>query len=268
MRNEPSHQGRKYQLTTLTLLLIRALVISSICTTNTLADSSLRLASIRIGDPYVYLSNEGKMTGIYVEIMKEIAKAAKFSPRMLLLPIKRMKKGLNTGEVDCSIFFTSPESKTLYSQVSLVVKKLVVIVPQPRSKDEAEFEMNTLSDFEGTRVGMVRGAHYSEEFHNNKKILKEELNSYKSGLKMLELGRIDAFIGAKVNIEKHYDLKGRYFVLQEKESWLQCSKNSPRLNTVILEKLERGLASIGSNSSEDLVMKIHRKFIPNYHAVQ
>ncbi len=55
--------------------------------------------------------------GIYYEIAEKIEKATGLKAEIELLPFKRMINGLENGNIDCAIFFTSTERQKKFTQV-------------------------------------------------------------------------------------------------------------------------------------------------------
>ncbi len=89
----------------------------------------------------------------------------------------------------------------------MAVKKPVIIVLRPLKAGESQLKTESLTNFEGKKIGQVRGTHYNEEYEKNDNINKIYVDEYKQGLKMLAKGRVDGFIGAKEAIDENYSIK-------------------------------------------------------------
>ncbi len=229
------------------------------------AKYELELAVINVGEPLGYVDDQGNNAGIYYEITEKLAKATDMEVTIKLLPFQRMIGDLVRGKTDCAIFFTSTERQQTFTQIGLAIKKPVIIALRPLNPDESKFIVENLAYFEGKTLGHVRGAQYSDALEKNTKIIKWPVNSYRNGLRMLAKGRIDGFVGGKETIDEHYAvINYDYYVLQMNTSWLQCSKQSPRMTPEMITKVSNAYASISKND----VSKIIRKYIPTYQPIE
>jgi hypothetical protein len=84
---------------------------------------------------------------------------------------------------------------------------------------------------------------------------------------MLEKGRIDAFVGAREIIETKLNIENKYLTLGIRESWLQCSKKSPRVNMKTLNILSQKLSQLRTkNQGVSLIDSIHLEQFAQYFA--
>lgn len=233
------------------------------------ANTDLKLAVINVGSPAGYKNSEGDIAGIYYDVIKEIAKTANLSAQIDLLPYVRMEKSLEQGKIDCAIFFTTAQRQQTFTQIGLVLKKPLIIALPPKKNNDAKPAFNSLSDFEGMSIGEIRNAKYNQEYIHNDKIFKHQVNNYNSGIKMLKNGRIDGFIGGKDSIDEHYtDDNYDYFVVEIKSSWLQCSKNSPRVTTEVIDKLTLAYNKLAQkNITPNELTNIIRQHSPKYQPI-
>ncbi len=206
------------------------------------APQLLRIAVIEVGKPTGYL-DRGRPAGTYYDISDLLFQHLGHPYQLEMVPYKRMVQGLNKGQYDCAIFFTSPERSRRYTQVGEVIRKEVIAVIAPPRSGEAPLQVRSVADMEGLEVGYIRGAGlgrtFGKEIHSNERIRKQGVDSYSSGLKMLQTGRIDLFIGGRETIESIYDHQGRYLKLMEKSSWLQCSRHSSLGKTELAQLQQR-----------------------------
>lgn len=238
--------------------------VSNLKANTVIAKHELELAVIHVGEPLGYINDQGNSAGIYYEITKKFAKATGMDVIIRLLPFQRMIGGLVRGKIDCAIFFTSAERQQIFTQVGLAFKKPVIIALRPLEPDESKFNVENLAYFEGKKLGHVRGAQYSDALEKNTKIIKWPVNSYRNGLRMLAKGRIDGFVGGKETIDEHYTVNNYdYYVLQMNTSWLQCSKQSPRMTPAMVTKVSKAYATISKND----ISKIIREYIPTYQTI-
>ena len=239
--------------------------ISNLTAKTFIAEHELELAVINVGEPLGYIDEQGNNSGIYYEITEKFGKATGMKVIIKLLPFQRMIGDLERGRIDCAIFFTSTERQKTFIQIGLVIKKPVIIALRPLNLGESKFDVENLAYFEGKTLGHVRGAQYSDALEKNAKIIKWPVNSYKNGLRMLAKGRIDGFVGGKETIDEHYTVYNYdYYVLQMNTSWLQCSKQSPRMTPETLTKVTNAYTSISKNQ----ITKIIRKYIPTYQPIE
>lgn len=243
-------------------LVLTALIFAAfgLCTVHAETDP-LALAVIEIGKPYGFRTAAGEPRGIYFDITTDIAKKANLDASVQLLPYKRMIHGMGDGTIDCAIFFTSQDRKNTYTQIGHIIQKQVIIVTNPFRHPDRRISLDSLESLEGSVVGKLRSAQYGDRFENNASIIKKEINDYELALQMLANGSIDAFIGAKDNIEQFFDHKNHYLLVNTHESWLQCSKHSPRITPAILQQLTQGLEALHQSNR---ILETHRAFINNF----
>lgn len=225
-----------------------------------MSGDTLKFAVVEIGKPYQFIDLQGEPQGILVEITKELITRSGLEVTWTFSPYKRMLYELQLGRLDCALFFTSTQHQVRFRQLGFVSKKPVIIVYK-----EIGSPITKLTDFEGKRIGRIRGAHYGAEFDDNQRIIKREINTYEQAISQLKKGRIDGFIGAKESIDSLYEVKEESFTVNNRESWLQCSKQSPRLTQEKIVVLQQALQSMHHDDEQlDLISIIHRRYLKNY----
>lgn len=208
----------------------KAFVLSTVfllSTWNVLAapTTEIQVSSLQIA-PAGFIENDVPQ-GIFYDIAKLIILEAGYIPNIKILPYPRVVDNLVTGKADMSILISNEVIEKSCDAIAPITKIESIIVGL-RGKDFPD-----LLSLQGKTVGIVRLASYDEEFDNNSKIEKYEINSYEQGLNMLFSKRFDAMMGTKISM--YYTLArqgyspeklGQPLILNSKVIYLQYSKKS------------------------------------------
>lgn len=157
---------------------------------NTQAPIQAPKAPIRVGvinvPPFSFKEN-GDLSGIHVDFIKQVLEDAKIPYIIKVLPYRRVVKNVQSGALDLAFFFKQKEMKnTQVIAKSLGFKNFVV------SKDSQQ--LKTFQDLKGKRIGVVRSAKYEERFDNSKDIKRIAIEKYSQGLRMLKLNRLEGVV--------------------------------------------------------------------------
>lgn len=149
--------------------------------------------------PPLSYHEDGEARGILVDVFKEAAQRAGFAVELQHYPAKRVLKFLQDGTVDgCIYLYRTQEREEFlyYPNLPLVISRAFVFVLKG-----SEFPFKHMEDLYGKRMGVLRGwAIYNPELEQeivSDRIIKEEVQQFEHGLKMLALGRIDCFLGTE-----------------------------------------------------------------------
>ena len=202
--------------------------------------TSLSFGVINVGAPIGFL-NSNKPDGVYAKVSEALSLELKISSTIEVQPYARLVRLLEDGDLDCAILFTSPGRKETFHQIGLVTYRTVILVSL---KESFSNKINIPADINGYAIGAIRGSKTAGSIFEYPLIKPYWVENYKQAIGMMEKGRIDAFVGAKTIIESKIDIKDKYVTLRTRESWLQCSKQSPRINPEIIAVLSQKLAML------------------------
>ena len=143
--------------------------------------------------PYAMITEKG-ISGISVDVLNEIVKRTGDTVSINLYPAKRLNKLFDLNKLDIN-FADSPDwniisknPKYVFSENYINVKEYVYFL-----KDRY-IDLKSPIDLKGKNIAISAGYYYAmfEKFFNKGSITKIELNSNKSLLRFLKMGRCDA----------------------------------------------------------------------------
>jgi len=168
--------------------------------------------------PYAMTTKEG-ISGVSVEILREIVKRTGDTISINIYPAKRLNKMFNLNKLDIN-FADSPDwNETnkypdyVFSEKYLNVKEYVYFL-----KDRY-IDIKSPLDLKGKIVGISAGYYYDmfEDYFKKGIIIKHELYSNKSFLRFFKMGRCDAaffdnllfeYLLVQLNYDHHYFKRG------------------------------------------------------------
>ncbi|GAB6910010.1 hypothetical protein DESC_260127 [Desulfosarcina cetonica] len=157
-----------------------------------------------VSKPWKWKEN-GKYTGPFLDVMREVAKRSGVMVEMRPLPWKRVLRDLETGHID-GFFggYKTPEREELaeFLDVPMGWATLAVFV---RKREAFPFEK--IEDLYGKKIAIVRGYTTGEKFDRaveEKKILVNEVGDYRQMIKMLGAGRVEAIAGAAETMQANF----------------------------------------------------------------
>jgi polar amino acid transport system substrate-binding protein len=241
-------QMRKFSLVIFGLLCFGKVAVAN--------STSLSFGVINVGAPIGFLDSNNKPDGVYAKVSKALSLDLKVSSTIEVQPYARLVRLLEDGDLDCAILFTSPGRKKTFHQIGLVTYRTVILVSLKESfTDKSDIP----ADINGYVIGAIRGSKTAGSVFEYPLIKPYWVENYKQGIGMMEKGRIDAFVGAKAIIESKIDIKDRFVTLRTGESWLQCSKQSPRINPEIITELSQKLAKLRDDGQgHNHIDKLHK----------
>jgi len=183
------------------------------------------LRAVNLTAPLFGMEQQGRASGIFVDVMRELSQASGIAIAASMAPKVRGQAMLQTGSADLMIGFDSPSLQAHARHVALVADFDVGIIAR------AGVRLKSLSDLHGKTVGQLRSADYSAAYEQDAAILKYSTNTMEQMMKMLALGRIDAAIGVRESL--YYALRnegiaqdriGEFLRLESRQAWLHYSK--------------------------------------------
>ncbi|WP_397532666.1 substrate-binding periplasmic protein [Roseateles sp.] len=195
-----------------------------------LASSSAEPIDIALFDiaPYASAGADGRPKGLYVDLATRVAKQAGLEPRIRLVPFARVAPSLGNGEALLSISFATDA----LNQVSRPLGTMLMVdsvLLNSRSRSARRVE-----DLAGFRIGRARGGCQDLASLPQPDFSLQDLSSFESGLRMLNLQRLDALCATR-EVLQHYqaltalppDRFGPVAVLSQRPALLLVAKRAP-----------------------------------------
>jgi len=195
---------------------------------------------------------QGRLSGIYYDAANIIVTEAGYIANNKVSPYARLIKEIKYGKIDMTIMFRYPELEDYVDYIMpLPSLKTVVIGLQGSIFKEVDSLKNK-------KIAYLRGAKFSDEIDNNRKIQKLQVNDFLQGIKMLMAGRADAIIGpldpilsAALQIEGQNVQFGEPLVVDLRTPWVQVSKK--RQAHVDSEKLKQSFIKMQNTDTLNIL---------------
>ncbi len=149
--------------------------------------------------PWIIVEQE-EVTGINIELIKEVARRAGLTLTFKICPWKRCLKMMETGEGDLMTSLLKRPEREAY---------MYYVEPPYKTKSTKTFyvkkgngeTIRSYEDLYALQIGVVRGTKYFEPFDSDPKLNKDGVASDVQNLRKLENGRLDGLIGTESNID-------------------------------------------------------------------
>jgi len=186
--------------------------------------------------PYVIVSEkDDQISGIDVDIIKEIAARMNLDIVYYRCPWKRCLKSMEVGTVDVltnAVKKSDREKYMLYCDRPFLTDFPIVFY----FKKGKGSVIRTYEDLYDYTIGYERGAVYFDRFDNDTKLKKVPWHTYNKLLSLLNAGRIGGVIGYKDSLNyiiSEMGLQGAFeeasyrYPTSQNESFITVSKKSP-----------------------------------------
>lgn len=239
------------------LLFIWAVPVCDAQDNRFLKEDTLSLIGVRKTEPWVY-EEGGVVKGIDYEVFQEIAKRLGFDFQIQMLPFRRALLFLEQGKKEAIllIYYKKEREGFLEYVIDEPMHFSTYFVYVVKGK---EFEINSIEDLYGKKIGKNRGFTISDEFDEavrSGKILIDEVETRDQNIEKLLLGRIDAFVSNYASaqfvlkkmgmLDKIHHLE---YPLVDKGVYLAFSKKSP--NIVEMDELVKAVTKTLIEIKED-----------------
>lgn len=231
------------------------------------AEPKISLAAKEHFKPFSWLE-DGQVTGIDIDISRELCHRAEVDCDIFLAPWKRIVTLVAAGELDGAIgAFKSPDREgfAYYLDRPLHYTRQYVYV----NKDKV-FEYNSIEDLYGRVVANNRGFRVSAEFDQailDKKFFHEESDNNDISLLRLANGRVDAVVGSQLQMlvairrlgiqDRIIELPTR--IIPPRPSYLILSKE--KANDATQEIITRLNASLEEMYADGTVEAMTKKYV-------
>ena len=210
--------------------------------------------------PYQF-KNQGKVSGLDIEIVGEVAKAAGCKLILKEVPWKRQLVDIKKGRADLALGASKNKEREKFSVFTSSYRNetMSLFVGGKSKKIENLDELIKLISSGKFKLGITRGYFYGDKFKTamsdpnfSKKI--EEVKSTSQNLEKCKNGRIDGFFGDKFVVshsikQKNYSDKvfPTTLDLNSDSIFFMLSKNSVSPDS--LNKIQRGLDKISKDGT-------------------
>ncbi len=216
--------------------------------------------AINSAPPYRII--EGKnISGIYVEIIKEVLKNSEIDIKFKEMPLKRGIESMKSGDVDLML---GPNKTEERSEYIFFIEKY----PLPRESKAFYYlnDKNIIKQYEdlyNKRIDILRGAVYFKKIDEDNMLMKSEVNDYNNSLLKVNGGRSEIAIipelqGDYLLKKNRLELKKSPFKIEGNLSFIAVSKKS-KIRNKIIEKIEKELESIMNSKKYEDIMKKYGK---------
>jgi len=153
--------------------------------------------------PYSFINENGQEAGYLYEVAKRILHKAGFAQNVQMLPLKRMQKELQQGEVNFGILATTPYVLKHYDVVETIGLNLDAgILPR------AGIKVSTYEDLQDLRIATPFGLKIDDRFDNDTSLSKFETKDYNQSTIILKRNRVDAIAGGIGSIRYNAKING------------------------------------------------------------
>ncbi len=197
--------------------------------------------------PYASVGANGEPKGIYVDLARRVATRAGLEPRIRLVPFARVAPSLGNGEASMSISFATDALSQVSTPLGTVLMVDSVLL-NSRSRSARRVE-----DLAGFRIGRARGGCQDLATQPQASFSLQDLSSFESGLRMLELERLDALCATREVLQHYQALTklgperfGPVTVLSRRPALLLVAKTAPPALAARLGSALQALQAEGS----------------------
>lgn len=186
------------------------------------------LINIMRTEPTGYLDDQGKPTGLHVELFRRLEKLTGITMEQRLLPISRGLRDMAAGRLDGGLAFRNPDRDGTMIPVLYMYDLPVAAVGR------SGVRIQSIHDMRGRSIGVVRGmplpANLPANLPDDKLV---RVNGYPQLVKMAGSGRVDMIVGnyytfwhlaGQLNVRQKLAFPG--IVLKQQRAWFYLSKKS------------------------------------------
>jgi polar amino acid transport system substrate-binding protein len=208
--------------------------------------------------PYQYEEN-GQLTGITADIVREAARRLNIELEIQVLPWKRALRDVKEGYANgmLSALHTEERSQFMYyTSLPLFSVRTVIF-----GKKEKQIKITGLDDLKNKSIGVVVGYSYGPEFDNYPGLKKQECREDRELVRILDKGRIDVAVaheGPFMFTAKQSGLRNRFeavYILNENPSYLTFSKSLGDKGKALSEKFSQVLEKLKAEGVIDQIIE-------------
>ena len=168
--------------------------------------------------------DKGESKGMAYDIANEIAKRAGFNYSNKLKPFPRVVSELISHKADMSILLKNSSVANSVVLVTPVFDTNTIVIGQKG------LDINSLDDLKGKKVAIIRSGTFHKQLEEHSGMSFYPVVDYKTGVKMLKAGRVDALTG--VDNALYFTMKtqglsrsefGKPYTYNTQQAYLQLS---------------------------------------------
>ncbi len=201
-----------------------------------------------------------KFSGLYVDLLKELATRAGLEITFKVVPFKRALFLMRHGDGDLMLGpnKSNEREKYMYFLDENISRERKVFFSRPNGPFIQHYD-----DLYGHSIGVLLGAVYFNKFDKDPNLHKYHLNNYLEGLRMVTNQRLQLIIlpeqlGDYLIRENHLTLQKSSFFVEGRPSYFAVSRKSPLLAQT--QRLERILREIKQDGT---MVKIFQRYSSN-----
>jgi len=243
------------------LLIIFLLVICQL-PANVRAEK-LVLTTLDYFAPYQYKDAAGNLTGIDLDIIREIARRLDIEVEFQAVPWKRSLVSVEKGLVDGLVgALKNPEREEymFFTSEPIHIQKNVIMAPK-----DSGLSVSSLDDLKGRKIGVIRDFSYGPEFDTRKEgMVIKEGNDMDQLLVLFERKAVDGVATSQRPFMYFCKQKGTgnefepVFTIREIPAYMGFSKKRGEKSAAWAKKFSQGLADL---KKEGLLEKLSEKYI-------
>jgi len=209
--------------------------------------------------PPMYFENSknGSHDGVTFRLFKKIENNMKgYEFKYQVFPYARMVDKLEKSEIDVAIFYSSSKFKKFDALTETLGNDNILIA-------RTDLTPLNLKILEGKTIAIINGAKYEKNFDENKKIFKNEMNSYEQGIKVFLHERVDGLIIPDVAYEyylrklkimkKNKNKLKNSIVLNHKKNWIHVREGlSQKVRELLIQANAQVIKKNGYKRLSDL----------------
>lgn len=206
--------------------------------------------------PYQYEEN-GKFTGIDVEIIQEICKRLQIDPDIKKLPWKRCLKAIREGDAHGTFGIYRTEKREgfmYYTREHIDILRSVLV-----ARKESQIKVKSLDDLKGKTVAIMANNSYGEVFDNYQGLKKAVCYEKEAQIRILAKQRVDLAAVDEVPffyLSNKSDFKDRFevvYVLSENPRYI-CFSKAVKKAPELTEKFSKTLKQLKKEGFADKVI--------------
>jgi polar amino acid transport system substrate-binding protein len=168
------------------------------------AEVSVRVPEGNTYPPFFIQNEKGVWSGLSIELVEALLKEAGFTPNYKPLPFARAITYMQEGKIDMMLNMTATEERKAFMNfIGPQLDETIVLV----IRKDSDFTITSLDDLKKLpkQIGVERGRLYGKAFEEKRatdealKSKLSEVTEVDSNEKLLEAGRISAFLGYGYN---------------------------------------------------------------------
>jgi len=202
-----------------------------------------------------YINQTGEIAGYHYDFLMALEEISGFCMEKKLLPISRAKRNIKVGAHDGGILGRSntPDADIEYI-IKLITAKKVII---PRKG----VMLNNSPKLANIKIASIRKVNVDDVFGSTTDVSYVDIANYAQGLKLMEMGRVDAITGNalginvsinKLNMTQAVDLSEK-LIIGQSEVWFVLSKKSKYIDSV--EQLRKAAQILIDKGVLDNILK-------------